>query len=375
MRTVLRRIGTAAVAATVVVVGVLSGNTQAFASAPAASHAHSASSVSTLTPPPTPPSTVVLLDGSVTPNKHVKPTAHDKKVVTTPSDYATKGFPGKKATPLSAAQEKVQKATGGTASLLTTCSGACFFYSVGSQAATPAPTGVYGLYKVNAPYVDPVHDYHSLVELAVESADTHQIIEVGITVDHALNGDYNAHLFVFHWVNGSPTCYNACGFVTYGSPSATPGQDMSSVVGTGKKLGIEYFSGNWWIAYDTGWVGYFPGSLWTGASPPVTTFTQASYYQQFWEVAAGVTTPCTDMGDGIAASAATANATSTGAAYLGNTAFSGSTATPNMYERTEPSSASPEYPTYPIPANTRSFYGGGPGWNPTGTGVGTTGGC
>ena len=58
--------------------------------------------------------------------------------------------------------------------------------------------------------------YHSLIELAVESLDSSQIVEVGWTVDKELNGDDLPHLFVFHWVDGAPTCYNGCGFVQIG---------------------------------------------------------------------------------------------------------------------------------------------------------------
>ena len=54
---------------------------------------------------------------------------------------------------------------------------------------------------------------HSLVELAVSSADGRHIVEIGVTVDDGVNGDVVPHLFAFHWVSGAPTCYNACGFV------------------------------------------------------------------------------------------------------------------------------------------------------------------
>jgi hypothetical protein len=53
-------------------------------------------------------------------------------------------------------------------------------------------------------------DFHSLGEMAAESADGRNIVEVGWTVDRGLFGDSEPHLFVFHWVNGAPTCYNGC---------------------------------------------------------------------------------------------------------------------------------------------------------------------
>lgn len=48
-------------------------------------------------------------------------------------------------------------------------------------------------------------DSHSLAELAAQSADGRQIVEVGWTVDRGVNGDSLPHLFVFHWVDGVPS--------------------------------------------------------------------------------------------------------------------------------------------------------------------------
>lgn len=46
-------------------------------------------------------------------------------------------------------------------------------------------------------------DYHSLAELAVESTDQNQIVEIGWIVAQDVNGDSLTHLFVYHWVNGN----------------------------------------------------------------------------------------------------------------------------------------------------------------------------
>ena len=75
------------------------------------------------------------------------------------------------------------------------------------------------------PYLG-VNDYHTLAEISVESADLRQIVEVGWTVDRGVNGDSLPHLFVFHWVNGAPTCYYGCGFVPVQSPWS-PGSPVS----------------------------------------------------------------------------------------------------------------------------------------------------
>lgn len=52
---------------------------------------------------------------------------------------------------------------------------------------------------------------HSLVELSVR-VDRTDIVEVGWIVSPRLNGDTAPRLFVFRWIDGEPTCYNACGF-------------------------------------------------------------------------------------------------------------------------------------------------------------------
>ena len=58
----------------------------------------------------------------------------------------------------------------------------------------------------------PEGDFHSLAEVSAQSADLQQIVEVGWTVDRLVNGDSLPRIFVFHWINGIPQCYNACGY-------------------------------------------------------------------------------------------------------------------------------------------------------------------
>jgi hypothetical protein len=132
--------------------------------------------------------------------------------------------------------------------------------------------------------------YHSLVELSVESLDTRQIVEVGWNVDKGIYGDVLPHLFVFHWVDGAPTCYNGCGFVQYSS-TIHPGGTVRP--GDTQGYGIQHVGGNWWIAYAGTWVGYFPDSLWNGA------YTKAGLTQVFGEVATDGPGSCTMMGNGI----------------------------------------------------------------------------
>ncbi len=152
-------------------------------------------------------------------------------------------------------------------------------------------------------------DFHTLAEIAVQSADAKQIVEVGWTVDRSVNeGSEEPHLFVYHWVDGKETCYNACGFVPY-SKTAVPGGKLPT--GVSKRFGIQFFNGAWWIAYDTEWVGYFPATLWT-----TTPFTKSGLIQWFGEVAASNSDPCTQMGTG-------ASQLDTGAARVGSIALLG----------------------------------------------------
>ena len=138
-------------------------------------------------------------------------------------------------------------------------------------------------------------DSHTLAELAVESnsANGLQIVEVGWTVDRGVNGDEVPHLFVYHWINGLGTCYNACGFVQV-SQTLKPGMKVTvdSQPGTTHQYAIRLMGSDWWVGYEGQWIGYFPGSLWNNA------FTSANLVQWFGEVATARAFPCSQMGDG-----------------------------------------------------------------------------
>lgn len=172
-----------------------------------------------------------------------------------------------------------------------------YLYSVGSQAAET--DGIYANITIAKPNLAK-NDYHSLAELALQSADGQQIVEVGWTVDRVVNGDDDPHLFVFHWVNRKATCYNGCGFVPY-SKNVTAGATLSYDVT--KKFGIQYFNGAWWIAFDTEWIGYFPEALWNDEG---VKFNRSGLVQVFGEVASTTTKPCSEMGNGETPDKATA---------------------------------------------------------------------
>jgi hypothetical protein len=169
-----------------------------------------------------------------------------------------------------------------------------FHYAVGSQAAET--DGTWANLTIAKPELAD-GDFHTLAELAVQSADGQQIVEVGWHVDRAVNGDSDPHLFVFHWKNREPGCYNGCGFTMY-SKTVKPGDTLP--VGTQKRFGIQHSGGVWWIAYDSEWIGYFPDTLWEGK------YTRGGLVQWFGEVAAASEKPCTDMGNGAPADKDTA---------------------------------------------------------------------
>jgi hypothetical protein len=213
-----------------------------------------------------------------------------------------------------------------------------FLYAVGSQTATA--DGLYANLTVSRPVLAK-GDYHTLAELAVQSADSQQIVEVGWNVDRAVNGDDDPHLFVFHWVNGQPTCYNTCDFQPYDGGVA-PGDTLPA--DTSKKFGVQYFNGAWWVAYDTTWVGYFPDKDWTSQG---VTFTKAGFMQVFGEVAASSPKPCTQMGNGLAVDDAN------GARIGSITYLNGPAVAMNMRSTTD---------VYGLNAlSTRTFRYGGPG--------------
>lgn len=166
----------------------------------------------------------------------------------------------------------------------------CYNYVAGREWITG--TGASVLMTQEDPQInlaDPGDGAHSLQELAVETADKKQIIEIGWTVDHGLNGDTKPHLFIFHWIDGVGTCYNACGFVQT-SHLVTPG--MPVIPGLVGQYGIAYRGGNWWLTYDGIQFGYFPGSIWAD-------FHSFGLVQAFGEVVTSVgQSSCTDMGNG-----------------------------------------------------------------------------
>jgi hypothetical protein len=194
-----------------------------------------------------------------------------------------------------------------------------YFYA---SAYRQAQTGkAEGKFTQDQPYVA-AEDYHSLAEMAGETADGQNIIEIGWTVDPSLNGDSNPHLFVFHWISGAPTCYNGCGYVQV-STTRYPGMTVA-VSSTPQPFAFHFDGNNWWVGYQGEWIGYFPASLWAGQ------FTRLGLTQWFGEVAASSGTPCTQMGNGVIG-------TGTGAALVSSERIADDPGPPQVGEVTDPS--------------------------------------
>jgi neprosin-like protein len=166
-----------------------------------------------------------------------------------------------------------------------------YIYSTARQEVVS--DGVYSTITIAKPWLAD-EDYHTLAELAVQSGDSKQIVEVGWTVDRRTNnGSEDPHLFVYHWVNKQESCYNGCGWVQY-SKNVKPGDTLP--LGT-KRFGIQFTNGAWWIAYDSEWIGSFPAELWTEEG---VTFEQTGLVQLFGEVAvSNEEKTCTDMGNAV----------------------------------------------------------------------------
>lgn len=173
--------------------------------------------------------------------------------------------------------------------------GVYYSYGVGTQFGETE--GTWANIHVTKPEVG-ANDIHSLAEITVQSADESDAVEVGWMVSRGVNGDADPHLFVFRWIDDQPGCYNACGWTQYSS-TVKPG-DTLPVEGQ-KRFGIQFFEGNWWVAYNSEWIGYFSGSLWGNQ------WTKGGVTQWFGEVAAGSASSCTDMGNGEFADSSTAS--------------------------------------------------------------------
>lgn len=243
--------------------------------------------------------------------------------------------------------------------------------------------------RINDTFVDTARsDYHSLGEIAVRSSSGQQIIEVGSTTDASVCGTTTVGgvtkpktcLFTFRWVNGTPGTYNGSGFVEYATACNVAGVEcagdsLAADFGLDKRFQITHSTSGtpvWWVGYDGYFIGYYPDTVWTGATPSVT-FNTASLFQGFYEVASSVQNTCTDLGNGILGSAASGLASRVGSSNLTNKVPT--TIVNNFTASTVNVPASPVGLADVSALSAETMRGGGPMWNSAGTAAGITGGC
>lgn len=210
---------------------------------------------------------------------------------------------------------------------------------------------VYNACGVGAPTYNGRTTFHTLFEVAAQSYDGQQRVEVGWTIDCKLNnGSLNPHLFVYRWVNGAPGCYNnsACGGFVDNPTETVDAGDSVTYTPTGSNPSTVYDyeivrcdrlpswsaannrpswapagTGNGWcIRYQKvgdpdNEVGMYPDTLWSGQG---VTFTKLGLVQAFGEIAYDSDVqaePCSDYGSGIYAyNNATPPAPNAGAAWV-----------------------------------------------------------
>jgi hypothetical protein len=253
------------------------------------------------------------------------------------------------------------------------CSSPCLFYAVATEAGigggsdyangATATSTTYATYKRST-------DYHTLWEIAVRSPSNGDTVEVGYTVDVALNGDSNPHLFTYWWDAGTGQCYNGCGITDITTNPINAGAGLPKPVNKDFRIGSD--ATTWYFGYDGSWTSFLLKSAFSSSTEFGNSADKVATAQYFWEVAAAVDVPCTDMGSGYPGSPAVSQTTS---AF--NFTTSGTTDPVDV-------SISVQGPNMPVPTgaysmsktSATSVRGGGPGWvgNPPMT-PGTIGGC
>jgi hypothetical protein len=175
-------------------------------------------------------------------------------------------------------------------------------YAGGQDTRTGGKTALAGNIAVCSPPTVDSGD-HSLMEATVQAGTSNRqaILELGCVKQCPT---CSVQLFASRWVNnvwGGSYIGSGDGWVDYG-PNAT---DLGAIVPSSSKNYQWIYdspTGRWWAYYDGQALGYYPPTLWTGASPSFT-FDKGTFFQVFGEVYDDDTTvgPCTDMGNGVLA--------------------------------------------------------------------------
>jgi hypothetical protein len=174
-----------------------------------------------------------------------------------------------------------------------TVAGDTWFASLTQVRTSQSGYGTGGVISIHNPALYNSSD-HSLAQISIEKDqhngqfyDQYGVVEAGF-IKHV---DY-PRLLIAHWRFNRYRW--AEGFVhTHRTYRAS--MDLRSFVGSGRRFYIKQHNGNWWVYFNDGWVGYFPGSLWNGQ------FGRGNRSHWFGEVysARNLQPPRTDMGNGL----------------------------------------------------------------------------
>lgn len=240
---------------------------------------------------------------------------------------------------------------------------------------------------------------HSNWELAAQSYDQQQIVEVMWTVDYAVCGQVNFPcLAVFSWVNGVGQGYNGSNPGWADNPTESVGAGTAlAYTATGSvptaiyqyRIERQASAPSWCTTCGTGWrliqknqgatdrvIGMFKDSLWTSQG---ASFTEAGLVQSFGEmVSAVVDDPCMGGGSGVFGTSTDPSAAAVHAAYSTNAP--GEVNTPDSVAVWSDPAGSPAasptaYRVYQVPGQPWRWKWGGPGWNASGTGTGSVNAC
>jgi hypothetical protein len=142
-----------------------------------------------------------------------------------------------------------------------------------------------------------VYDQYDMVtaEMSIVSGANYHLVEIGLRKFW----DAFPRLMISQWAYG--TFNDAAGFVRVHGTYA-PGMPLTPYYGLAIQHYVRYDAGNWWIWFNDGWVGYFPGSIWANT---FTSGNMAHFYGEVFSAASRVP-PITDMGNGLFASSASA---------------------------------------------------------------------
>lgn len=271
---------------------------------------------------------------------------------------------------------------------------------LGNGSNNTGATVVAALASQHNPYLNTAQFGHTLYEVAAQSYDQQQTVEIGWTVDDSLYGNTSTRLFCASWVNGAFNGYAKSGswngFVDNPSEAVGCGTALAvTALGSAPSNFYQYkilrqSTNSWDGAANPGWrlvqqnmgnspdrvIGVYPDTVWTGASPSVTTFDEVGLLQIFGEtVSSTVDNPCHDMGSGIFATSTDPSGAAVNIAHSANAP--GETNVPDAVN-VNPSSDSPgAYRVYQFPADLDKWKFGGIGFNSSGTTspAGTLNGC